>query len=128
MDRLARIWARLWLWNAHDFRGCGRRCIFLHNLRHDSALELKRVASPTFTLVIWAAHPGKKRGAAASPSAASQQSYGPAQICTAEKRGSQPRGANANHYHLGSRYHSHLERFSFKLPPNALLRQSAKLK
>ncbi len=34
MDRLARIWARLWLWHDDDFRGCGRRCIFLHNLRH----------------------------------------------------------------------------------------------
>ena len=128
MDRLARIWARLWLWNAHDFRGCGRRCIFLHNLRHDSALELKRVASPTFTLVIWAAHPGKKRGAAASPSAASQQSYGGGAPGGCKKRGEPAARANANHYHLGSRYHSHLERFSFKLPPNALLRQSAKLK
>ena len=124
MDRLARIWARLWLWHDDDFRGCGRRCIFLHNLRHDSALELKRVAPPTFTLVIWAARPGKKRGAAASPSAASQQSYGGGAPGGRKKRG-EP-AARRECESLSFRFalpfanasHSHL-------PPNAKRTRSA---
>ena len=137
MDRLARIWARLWLWHDDDFRGCGRRCIFLHNLRHDSALELKRGPRLTLSHLSYGRR-GQEKNAARRPPLPPPHNNHMVRRKSAlqKKRGSQPRGANANHYHLGSRYHSHLPPHIFAnsliflafFKSTRALRQSAKLK
>ena len=96
MDRLARILPPILVRRKFSNRRGAWRWNFLLALRHDFASGTYSVKVPRVTLC-GAPHNNHMagRGAALQKIAALQNA----------------RGANANHYHLGSRYHSHLEQF-----------------